>query len=152
MRFTTKTEYGFVCLVYMARQNAFDKQNVVTINGIADAERLSEPYVAKILNRLRTAEIIVAHHGKQGGYALARKPSEITLKSIIEALEGTTFGVFCEPEIRHGIVCTHFSLCGMRPIWTRTKEVLDEFYNSVTLEMMAKNGEEQMKALLGGKS
>ena len=141
MRFTTKTEYGLVCLIYMANSAKSDPEDLVTIKDIVRAERFSEPYVAKILNKLRVGKIIASHQGKQGGYALAKPASEITLKQVIEALEGQTFDVFCRPKIRHEIVCTHFNLCGLMPIWNRTKEVLDQFYSSVTLEMMTKNGE-----------
>jgi len=139
MRFTTKTEYGLNCLVYMARHNS---GGVVTIKDLAVQEHFSLPYIEKILQRLRSAKIVVSHQGKKGGYTLARRPSEITLKEIIEALEGVTFDVYCEPEVREHIVCTHFCMCGIRPVWAKTKEILDEFYGSLTLETIAKEEEE----------
>ena len=144
MKFTTKTEYGLNCLVYMARQVPGE---MVTIKDIAEKERFSLPYIEKILQRLRSAHIVVSHQGKNGGYSLARHPSEITLKEIIEALEGGTFEVYCEPEIREHIVCTHLCMCGIRPVWAKTKSLLDEFYGSVTLEMIAKE-EEETQALI----
>ncbi len=135
MRFTTKTEYGLVCLIYiMKHANA----NLVTLSEIVDHEKYSPAYIDKILQGLRAATIITSFQGKQGGYTLARPAREITLKEIIEALEGTTFDIFCAPDIREKIVCTHFCTCGVRPIWMRTKEILDHFFNSVTLEDIAK--------------
>ena len=150
MKFTTKTEYGLICLIYMARHSSAD---MVTIREIVKTERFSPAYIEKILQKLRSAHIVISHQGKQGGYALARPASQITLKEIIEALEGGstfdvhTFGVFCDPAIRDKIVCTHFSMCGLRPVWQRTKELLDHFYGSVTLEMIAKE-EHQVKNLM----
>src|SRR5574341_968637 len=135
MRFTTRTEYGFVCLVYMARNISRD---VVTVKEISEKEHFSAAYIEKIMQGLRAANIVVAHHGKEGGYSLARDPSQITLKEIIEALEGKTFEVFCEPQIREHIVCTHYCMCGISPIWEKTKRVLDDFFSSVTLESMVK--------------
>lgn len=137
MRFTTKTEYGLVCLIYMARHTSAD---LVTIKEIVKKERFSPTYVEKILQKLRSANIVVSHQGNQGGYGLARDPSQITLKEIIEALEGHTFDIFCEPEVREEIVCTHFSLCGLKPIWQKAKEILDYYFHSITLEMLAKHG------------
>ena len=139
MRLTTKTEYGLVCLIHLARHSSSNPVQVVTIKNMVEAEHYSETYVAKILNRLKRAGIVKPHHGNQGGYTLGKNASEITLREIIEALEGTTFEVFCQPKIRSEIVCNHFNLCGISPVWSRTKELLDEFYSSVTLEMMAKN-------------
>ncbi len=135
MKFTTKTEYGLVCLVHMARHTS---SPWVTIHEIAEKEKFSLPYIEKILQKLRAANIVTSHHGKRGGYSLSRNPSEITLKEIIEALEGSTFEIYCQPQIREHIVCTHFCMCGIRPVWAKTKELLDKFYASVTLEMMAK--------------
>ena len=136
MRFTKKTEYGLVCMVYLARHPEADW---VTIKEIAEKENYPVAYTEKILQALRKAGIVTSHQGNQGGYVLARKPSEINLRQIIEAIEGKTFEVFCKPEIREDIVCTHFCLCGVKPVWRKTKEILDQFYGSVTLDMLMKN-------------
>ncbi|MBI4398319.1 MAG: Rrf2 family transcriptional regulator [Candidatus Omnitrophica bacterium] len=149
MRFTTKTEYGLVCLVYMAKHPEMD---MVTTRDIGLRESYSMTYMEKILQKLRSSGIVIAYHGKHGGYSLAKQPSAITLRQIIEALEGSTFDVFCEPEVRKEIVCTHFCMCGVRPIWAKTKELLDHFFASVTLEMIARP-EADVEGLLtaGGK-
>lgn len=134
MRFTTKTEYGLVCLIYLAKHAQAGK--LCTIKELSGAEELSVTYTEKILQTLRSAGIVTAHHGNQGGYGLARPASEITVKEIIEALEGSTFDIFCEPDNRKDITCTHFSFCGMKPLWHKSKEVLNQFYQFVTLEML----------------
>lgn len=144
MHFTTKTEYGLNCLVYMAR-NA--QGNVITVKDLSDREHFSAAYIEKILQRLKAARIVTSHQGKNGGYALARRPSEITLKEVVEALEGHTFDVFCEPKVREQITCSHFCLCGIRPVWARTKELLDRFFGSVTLELLAKEEKEAQSVI-----
>lgn len=136
MRFTTKTEYGLVCLVYMTRHSS--DQEVFTVKEIVQSERFSMTYIQQIFHSLCGAEIVRAHHGRQGGYSLARHPSHITLKEVVEALEGGTFDVFCAPDIRKEIVCTHFHECGVKPVWQKTKDLLDDFFGSVTLEMLAR--------------
>ena len=134
MRFTTKTEYGLICLAYMAK----DPQRAITVKELVQGERYSVSYIEKIMQKLRRAKIVTSHQGMHGGYALAKSPSEITLREIIEALEGHTFDVFCEPRIRSSIVCNHFPKCGVMPIWRRAKDLLDDFFGSITLEIMAK--------------
>ncbi len=138
MRFTTKTEYGLVCLIYMAK-HAELKFDPVTIKQLVQAEHFSLTYTEKIMQMLRTANIVTAQHGNQGGYSLARHPSQINLKEIIEAMEGATFEIFCKPEVREEIICTHFPLCGVKPVWEKTKKTLDGMYEAITLEMIAKN-------------
>src|SRR5262245_64288738 len=144
MRFTKKTEYGIVSMVYMARHA--DKP-CVTIKEIASREKYPAPYIEKILQTLRHAKLVTALHGNHGGYRLARKPSEITLKDVIDALEGGTFEVFCAPETRADIVCTHFCLCGIKPVWRKTKDLLDRFFGSITLEMLTKDEIEVRKLI-----
>lgn len=139
MRFTTKTEYGLVCLMYMARHTQDGKTEHCTIKELSGAEEYSPAYTEKILQALRGAGIVTAHHGNQGGYTLARPAAEIKVKEIIEALEGSTFDVFCEPDVRKEITCTHFSFCGVKPLWEKSKDVLNQFYSYVTLDMLMRN-------------
>ena len=136
MRFTAKTEYGLICLLYMAR-NA--ELHPVTTKDIVKGEKFSRSFTEKILQKLRAAKIVRSQQGNQGGYELAKDPSKITLKEIIEALEGNTFEVFCEPDVRKEIVCTHYSLCDLKPIWHQTKKLLDQYFGSITVEMLAKH-------------
>lgn len=111
----------------------------IALKDIVEGEQYSAAFMEKIMQDLRRANIINSHQGNHGGYALARPADKITLKEIIEALEGQTFEVFCEPESRENIVCNHFSLCGMKPVWFKTKEVLDHFFSTITLEMVAQH-------------
>jgi len=145
MRYTTKTEYGLVCMAYLAKH---EQASRITIKEIAEKENYPVPYLEKILQALRQAGLVVSQQGNHGGFTLARKPSEITLRQIIDALEGSTFEVFCAPDTREDIVCTHFCLCGIKPVWRKTKHILDDFYDSITLEMLTKN-EIETQIMLG---
>jgi len=77
MRYTTKTEYGLICLIYIGRSSG---QKPITIKEMSNAEQYSQAYVEKILQSLRGADIVRAEHGNQGGYVLAKPASDITLK------------------------------------------------------------------------
>lgn len=136
MRFTTKTEYGLLCMVHIAKHPELEW---VRVKEMAASEHYPLAYMEKILQALKKAGLVRSQQGMSGGYGLARPASQITLKQIIEALEGGTFEVFCQPDVREDIVCTHFCLCGVKPIWRKTKEILDAFYGSVTLDMLTKN-------------
>jgi len=136
MRFTTKTEYGVICLAHMAKKAWPDS---ITVKEIAEHEGFSTAFTEKILQGLRRAGIVVSQQGNKGGWMLTRPPEDINLKEIVEALEGSTFEVFCAPKRRKNIVCKHFSLCKLKPIWYQTQKTLDNFYEKITLEMIAEN-------------
>ncbi len=145
MKYTTKTEYALVCMAYFAKH---PEANLITIKEIAEKESYPVAYLEKILQALRHAGLVISQQGNHGGFRLARKPCEITLRQIIDAIEGSTFDVFCAPDTREDIICTHFCLCGIKPVWRKTKHILDNFYNSITLEMLTKN-EIENQVMLG---
>ncbi len=134
MKFTSKTEYGLMCMIYMAKSN----KDRVSIAEMTLKEKYPVAYAEKILQALRRAKLVNSRAGKSGGYSLTKAPCQISLKEIIEALEGSTFEAFCDPAAREDLVCNHDGICGMKPIWKRTKELLDRFYGSLTLELMAR--------------
>jgi Rrf2 family protein len=104
---------------------------------IVKGEKYSPTFTEKILQRLKAAKIVSSQQGNGGGYVLAKPASEITIRAVIEALEGQTFEVFCQPRERKEIVCNHSTICDVSSIWYKTKELLDQFYGSITLEMVA---------------
>lgn len=149
MRYTTKTEYGVICMIYMAQSPT---GTCITSKDIAARENYSVTYIEKILQSLRIANLVAAHHGVHGGYSLSRSSSEITLRQIIDALEGSTFDVFCEPQVRQDMICNHICLCAAKPVWKRTKELLDHFYDAITLEILSKNQAEVQHLIPGVRS
>ncbi|MEI7751232.1 MAG: Rrf2 family transcriptional regulator [Candidatus Omnitrophota bacterium] len=136
MRYTTKTEYGVICLAHMAKK---PWPGASTAKEIAEHEGFSVSFTEKILQGLRKAGIATSQQGNKGGWALTRPSGEITLKEIIEALEGSTFEAFCDLKHRKSIVCTHFSLCKLKPVWYKTQKTLDELYQTITLQMIAED-------------
>lgn len=136
MKLTTKTEYALICLKYLCEHA---KGQPISVSEVTDAEHLPKDYVEQIFVRLRKASIIRSVKGIYGGFILARDPALITLKQIIEALEGDTFQVFCTPQLRARIVCEHFSCCSVRPFWRKFKQLIDEFCGTVTLASLAES-------------
>ncbi|HNX68994.1 MAG TPA: Rrf2 family transcriptional regulator [Candidatus Omnitrophota bacterium] len=136
MRYTTKTEYGVICLAHMAKK---PWPGASTVKEIAEHEGFSVTFTEKILQSLRRAGIVTSQQGNKGGWMLTRPSADISLKEIIEALEGSTFEAFCAPKRRKTIVCTHFSLCKLKPIWYKTQKTLDELYQTITLATIAED-------------
>jgi Rrf2 family protein len=60
----------------------------VQVRVIGERQRIPERFLEQIFQRLRKADLVRGKRGPGGGYVLARAPSEITLRDIIEAVEG----------------------------------------------------------------
>lgn len=71
------------CIIIAKSQNS-----KISANKIAESLSASEDHLAKVLQRLVKAKIISSNRGPKGGFILARKPSEISLMEIYEAIDG----------------------------------------------------------------
>lgn len=86
MKLSLKVEYA--CQVLAQLGYTINQAELPHIEDLAKAEAIPSNYLVQILNELRTAGLIISKRGKQGGYALARDPSEIRLYDIMKAVEG----------------------------------------------------------------
>lgn len=72
------------------------------IEALSDAENIPSNYLVQILNELRNAGLITSKRGKQGGYALARPATRITLIEILRAMEPEWLDSRFQPEGHSG--------------------------------------------------
>ena len=85
MKISRKLEYA--CRVMAQLGRCYDRGNMVHIETLSAAEVIPSNYLVQILNELRLGGVIISKRGKQGGYALAKSPHEITLCAIVEAVD-----------------------------------------------------------------
>ncbi|MCB2050417.1 MAG: Rrf2 family transcriptional regulator [Novosphingobium sp.] len=72
---------------------------VLAGKSLAELHGVSESYLLKHLRALTAAGVIDALPGPRGGYRLARKPANITLLDIVEAIDGREPAFVCR-ELR----------------------------------------------------
>lgn len=85
MKLSTKIRYGLRAMLDLTFQYG---AGATAMREIARRQHISEPYLEQIVTAFRKAGLISSIRGVQGGYQLAKNPTEITLAMIIEALEG----------------------------------------------------------------
>ncbi|HNV87297.1 MAG TPA: Rrf2 family transcriptional regulator [Candidatus Omnitrophota bacterium] len=136
MRLTTKSEYGILCLLYLARnQNHGETNEPVSLAKISSQEGIQKDYVEKLMLALQRAEVVKAVRGLKGGFVLAKAPQEIRIFDVITALEGKTFEAFCDSNAREKNPCLHAACdCDLRVLWDRLKVAVDQVLNGVTLK------------------
>jgi Rrf2 family protein len=148
MKITAQEEYGVRCLLRLAR--AGDGQ-ALTIPEIADAEKLSGPYVAKLLSVLRQAGLIASVRGRTGGYHLAKSPADVRLGEVMRALGEPLFDDpgYCErhasPDV--GGACVHHDGCTLRVIWHTLEQWLRHLLDQITLADLLQSQEQVAERL-----
>jgi Rrf2 family protein len=104
----------------------------VFLKDIAKREEISEKYLSLIIIPLRGAGLINSFRGAYGGYTLAREPSKINVKEIVDVLEGDCL-VNC---IKDSSACSRISTCAARDIWILLGGKISETLESITLEKL----------------
>ena len=85
MKLTRAADYAIRGVIYMAMQPA---GAIIVIPEIASEMGIPVGFLARIFQSLSRAGLVISHRGKKGGYSLTRKPASLTLKDVIEAVEG----------------------------------------------------------------
>ena len=132
MQLTRGTDYGIMGMVYLAMQ-PLDK--VTLLHEIAESADIPESYLAKIFQDLNKEGLVSSRRGAKGGFCLARPASQITLRQVIEALEGPISLNRCL-DVREE--CPHLETCAVAPVLRRAQAQLLETLNAATLDALAK--------------
>ncbi len=145
MRITTLAEYGVICALHLARRRG---DGPITGREIAEVERLPADYVEQILLRLRRAGLVRSTRGARGGYSLARRSEEISIRDVIEASETTTFDLHCQSHPVGEERCSTAHSCSIRPVWMLLQRKIDDVLSNVHLSDLL-NGETEVAARVG---
>jgi Rrf2 family protein len=131
VKITAQEEYGLRCMVQLARHRDTEP---LTIAEIARREALSLPYVGKLMALLRHAGLVESVRGRSGGYILPRRPSDIALHEIIEALGGELFERdHCDRYPAGQKACVHVDECSIRGIWGALGKIIQDVLSRTTL-------------------
>lgn len=84
MQLKTSTDYALRIVCYLAM-----KEGMISTSELSRKLNVSANYIPKIAKKLKNAKIITACEGTNGGYMLAKRPEEISLKEIIACVEET---------------------------------------------------------------
>ena len=85
MRITQESDYALRVVLYFSSLNPGTK---VSANIVAEDQNIPLRFLLKLLQKLKKADIVESFMGVNGGYALKREPKDISLKDVIEAIEG----------------------------------------------------------------
>ncbi|MCI0479780.1 Rrf2 family transcriptional regulator [Candidatus Uhrbacteria bacterium] len=127
-RVPMRAHNGLVLMTALAV--AYPTKTPVSLENVAAAEGLSQGFLEDIANDLRRAKLITGRRGKGGGYVLAKPPKKMTVRAVLEAVEGPIALVDC---LASGIVCPSGHRCASRRIWKKVQDRISSSLGSVTL-------------------
>jgi Rrf2 family protein len=130
MKLSTRGRYGVRLMLDLALHYG---DGPIYLKDIAERQGISEKYLWQMVNPLKAAGLIVSTRGAHGGYVLGKEPESISLKELLEVLEGSLCLVDCvdDPSL-----CERASSCISRDIWGEASRGMQQALEQTTLASM----------------
>lgn len=128
MKISTKGRYALRVMVDLAMNN---NGNFISLKDIATRQEISNKYLEQIIAMLNKKGYLETARGNNGGYKLAKKPSEYKIGDILRATEGDLTPIYCLTEEGK---CTRKENCKTHSFWKGLDNVISEYVDSKTLE------------------
>lgn len=128
MKISTKGRYALRMMIDLAENGT---ESYVALKDIAERQGVSKKYLEQIVPLLNKSGVLRTNRGYQGGYKLAKSPSEYTVGDILRITEGSIAPVACldnEPNM-----CERCGECKTLPIWGGLNKVISEYLDSITV-------------------
>ncbi|OGV74119.1 MAG: hypothetical protein A3K19_23730 [Lentisphaerae bacterium RIFOXYB12_FULL_65_16] len=131
MKVSTKGRYG---LRFMLDVAMYSQDGNVTLKEVAQRQGISEKYLWQLAGPLKTAGLIQATLGAQGGYVLAKPAAQISVLQIFEALEGECSLVSC---VTAPSTCPSRTACAAHSVWSDLSRTLGAAMAALSLADVA---------------
>ena len=129
MRVSTKGRYALRMMVDLAEHQS---DGFVSLKDIAERQGISKKYLEQIVPVFNQSSLLHVNRGSQGGYRLAKLPSQCTVGEILRLTEGSLAPVACvdaEPA-----ECERMAFCPTYPVWQGLARVINEYLDGITLQ------------------
>jgi Rrf2 family protein len=127
MKLSVKTDYACRAVGLMARQ--YSGAETLHLEELSRVQGIPENYLVQILLVLKNAGIVKSKRGKEGGYCLARPPSQITFGAVVRAVQGEVIDIpsLDDPKCPREL----------KEVWNRMKASAERIAEEVTFEDLA---------------
>jgi len=145
LRLGKKADYGLIALRHLAAQRP---RAACSAKEIAQTYGMPTELVAKVLQRLAKIGLLASQLGTNGGYALARDPSEINAFEVIRALEGPLFITSCVTDRSE---CHQMTRCTVREPLRKVNDAIAKALREVTVASLIVEPAEFVQIQVGGR-
>lgn len=137
MKLSTRGRYGVRLMFDLALHYG---DGPIYLKDIAERQGISAKYLWQLINPLKVTKLITSTRGAHGGYILGREPERISLKEILDILEGSLCLVDC---VDNPSICERASSCVSRDIWREVSKGMRQTLENTTLAEMVKRQKEK---------
>jgi FeS assembly SUF system regulator len=132
LKLSKKADYGLIAVRHLARHGA----GACSASDISESCGISGTLMAKVLQKLAKAGLVVSRHGSGGGYQLARDAAEITAFEVINAIDGPLAITSCVTTRGE---CDQALTCTVREPLRRVNDSILQILKTVTISQMSED-------------
>ncbi len=131
---TKKGKYGLKALVYLS---SIPPGQLAFVGDIAAKNNIPKKFLDAILGELRNAGFVQSRKGKEGGYRLAKAPTEIKIGHVVRVLDGPLAPIPCASRSQYQRCedCDE-ATCEVRHIMMEVRHAVAELLDNRSLASM----------------
>lgn len=129
MKISTRGRYSFRMMIDLAKHY---NEGFIALKDISARQNISKKYLEQIIPFLNRGNLLHSNKGHTGGYRLAKAPSEITVREILESAEGSLTPVSCMDNVPN--LCENCDDCITLPVYEGLYHVILDYLNGITLQ------------------
>lgn len=128
MQLSKGFDYAVRSLVFLA---GLPEGKPAELKAISERQGVPVSYLAKVMRSLVRSGIVASTLGRDGGYALRRRPESVTLLEVYEAIEGRMRLVEC---LEGDGGCMFIRDCAQASVWRKLKSTVEGVLTETTLK------------------
>lgn len=132
MRITYKGDYALKAILDLALHHG----SLVTIHHMAKRADIPIKFLEQVLLDLKRGGFVISRRGKEGGYLLAKAPSQITVGDVIRFIDGPIEPIACVEKKYTG--CKDVYKCVFRKIWQEVGQSTSLIIDNITFADLVK--------------
>jgi len=134
MKLTKESEYCLIALAYLSRQSP---EGILQMAQVAEAIDVPKPFLSKIFVKLVRQNVLKSFRGLKRGYQLNRPAEDISIKEILEAIEGPDVFQRC---VFWSVSCSEEHPCILHDYWAKdTRSDMTQLLTHLTLDQLSKS-------------
>lgn len=144
---TKKAKYGLKAMLDLAR---LEPGRSTFVAEIAERNAIPKKFLDAILGELRNAGMLTSKKGKAGGYMLAKAADDITIGSIVRALDGPLAPIPCASRSAYVPCddCSDVRTCQVRLMMLDVRDAISRILDEHSLAEMRDIGENAMSSFV----
>ena len=130
LRLSKMTDYGVLLMAELAK----DVTIIQRAPELAHTTHIPQTTIRKVMTTLIQADLVESIRGVNGGYRLHRSPDQISVRELIQCLEGNIALTDCDSH--GGKSCEQQEVCGTRNNWLKINKAMRDALQNISLKDM----------------